>query len=112
MKQCIKETRSYHHAFLFFMCDDLSFINNTQNTFKPSEENVSMPRMDEKELHTWEFQLKRSSRNIGCKLLQKRCTGKTTGVVGGNLLEYIKLDLKYIKLVIPKNTYYIGIMQF
>ena len=64
--------------FCFFMCDDLSFINTTQNTFKPSEKNVSMPRMDEKKLHTWEFQLKRSSRNMRCKLLQKRFTGKTT----------------------------------
>ena len=78
MKQYIKETRSYHHAFLFFMCDDLSFINTTQNTSKPSEKNVSMPRMDEKKLHTWEFQLKHSSRNMGCTLLQKRFTGKTT----------------------------------
>ena len=79
MKQYVKETRSYHHASLgFFKCDDLSFINTTQNTFKPSEKNVSMPRMDEKKLHTWEFQLKHSSRNMGCKLLQKRFTGKTT----------------------------------
>ena len=63
--------------FCFFMCDDLSFINTTQNTFKPSEKNVSMPRMDEKKIHTWEFQLKHNSRNMGCKLLQKRFTGKT-----------------------------------
>ena len=60
------------------MRDDLSFINATQNTFKPSEKNVSMPRMDEKKLHTWEFQLRHSSRNMGCKLLQKRFTGKIT----------------------------------
>ena len=65
-------------CFCFFMCDDLSFINTTQNTFKPSEKNVSMPRMDEKKLHTWKFQLKHSSRNMGCKLLQKRFTGKTS----------------------------------
>ena len=80
MKQYIKEPRSYHHAclFFFFMRDYLSFINTTQNTSKPSEKNVSMPRMDEKKLHTWEFQLKHSSRNMRCKLLQKRFTGKTT----------------------------------
>ena len=64
--------------FCFFMCDDLFFINITQNTFKPSEKNVSMPRMDEKKLHTLEFQLKHSSRNMGCKLRQKKFTGKTT----------------------------------
>ena len=64
--------------FYFFMCGDLSFINTTQNTFKPSEKNVSMPRMDEKKLHIWEFQLKCSSRDMGYKLLQKGFTGKTT----------------------------------
>ena len=34
--------------------------------------------MDEKKLHTQEFQLKGISRNMRCKLLQKRSTGKTT----------------------------------
>ena len=60
------------------MCDDLTFINTTQKTFESYEKNVSMARMDEKKLHTWEFQLKRSSRNMRCKLFQKRFTGKTT----------------------------------
>ena len=44
MKQYIKETRSYHHAFLFFMCDDLSFINTTQKTLKPSKKMFQCPR--------------------------------------------------------------------
>ena len=64
--------------FYFFICDDLSFINTKQNTFKPFEKNVSMPRMDDKKLHTWEFQLECSSRNMGCKLFQKRFTGIKT----------------------------------
>ena len=42
------------------MCDDLSFINTTQKTLKPSKKNVSTPSMDEKKLHTREFQLKGS----------------------------------------------------
>ena len=101
--------------FCFFMCDDLSFINTTQNTFKPSEKNVSMPRMDEKKLHTWEFQLKHSSRNMRCKLLQKRFTGKTTEcskhlrhiAIEKDILSELnrctfQISLKYIKLVIPK----------
>ena len=38
------------------MCDELPFINTTrtQKTLKPSK-NLSIPRMDEKKLHTWEF---------------------------------------------------------
>ena len=101
--------------FYFFMCDDLSFINTTQKTFKPSKKNVSMPRMGEKKLHTWEFQLKHSSRNMRCKLLQKRFTGKTTEcskhlrhiAIEKNILSELnrcvfQIPLKYIKLVIPK----------
>ena len=42
------------------------------------KKHVSIPRMDEKKLHTWEFQLKGIGRNMSCKLLQKRSTGKTT----------------------------------
>ena len=34
-----------------------------------------MPRMDEKKLHTQEFQLKGSGGNMRCKLLQKGFTG-------------------------------------
>ena len=40
------------------MCDDLSLINTTQKTLKPSKKNVPIPRIDEKKVHTWEFQLK------------------------------------------------------
>ena len=100
---------------IFLMCDDLSFINTMQKTFKPSEKNVLMPRMDEKKLHTWEFQLKRSSRNMRCKLFQKRFTGKTTEcskhlrhiAIEKDILSELnrcifQISLKYIKLVIPK----------
>ena len=45
---------------------------------KTFQKNVSIPRLDEKKLHTWEFQLKGISGNIRYKLLQKRPTGKTT----------------------------------
>ena len=73
------------------MCEDLSFINNTQKTLKPSKKNVSMPRMDEKKLHTGEFQLKGSGGNMRCKLLRKRFTGKTTEC-SKHLLYYIAID--------------------
>ena len=110
-----KQTRSYHHAFLFFMFDDLSFINTTQKTFKPSGKNVSTPRMDEKKLHTWKFQQRNSSRNMRWKLLQKGFTGKTTEcfkhlhhiAIEKNILSELnrcifQIPLKHIKLVISK----------
>ena len=34
LKQYIKETRFYHHTFLFFMSDGLSFINTKQKSLK------------------------------------------------------------------------------
>ena len=37
----------------------------------------NIPRMDEKKLHTQEFQLKGIGGDMRCKLLQKRSTGKT-----------------------------------
>ena len=37
LKQYIKEKCFYYHTFLFFMCDDLSFINTMQKTLKPSK---------------------------------------------------------------------------
>ena len=49
-----------------------------QKTLKPSKENVSIPRMDEKKLHTQVFQLKGIGGNMRCTLLQKKSTGKTT----------------------------------
>ena len=111
--------------FYFFMCDNLSFINTTQKTFKPYEKNVSMPRMDEKKLHTWEFQLKHSSRNMRCKLLQKRFTGKTTEcskhlchlAIEKNILSELnrcifQIPLKYIKLVIPKILFILVLCSF
>ena len=87
--------------------------------------NVSMPRMDEKKLHTWEFQLKHSSRNMRCKLLQKRFTGKTTEcsihlhhiAIEKDILSELnrcifQISLKYIKLVIPKILFILVLCSF
>ena len=111
--------------FYFFMCDDLTLINTTEETFKPSEKNVSMPRMDEKKVHTWEFQLKRSSRNMRCKSFQKRFTGKTIECfkklrhisIEKNVLSELsrcisQIPLKYIKLVIPKILFILVLCSF
>ena len=57
-------------------CDDcLSLTLHKKLSNLP--ENVSLPRIDKKKLHTQGFQLKGISRNMRCKLLQKRSTGKT-----------------------------------
>ena len=84
-----------------------------------------MPRMDGKKLHTWEFQLKRSSRNMRRKLLQKRFTGKTTEcskhlchiTIGKNILSELsrcifQIPLKYIKLFIPKILFILLLCSF
>ena len=66
--------------------------------------------MDEKKLHTREFQRKGIGRNMRCKLLQKKSTGKTLEYwniaiekdIFQNLTEafcIFKISLKYIKLV-------------
>ena len=85
--------------------------------------------MDEKELCTcWRklrFKLKRSSRNMRCKLLQKRFTGKTTecskhlhhiaiekSIVSELDRCIFQIPLKYIKLVIPKILFILVLWGF
>ena len=89
--------------------------------------------MDKEKLHTWEFQLKGISRNMRCKLLQKRYTGKTTEcskhlrliTIEKNIfselnrcifqisVKYIDLiSLKYIDLVIPKIFFILVLCNF
>ena len=71
--------------------------------------------MDEKKLHTWEFQLKGILRNMKYKLLPKKFYWKNSRVfqmlaiyfhwkdIFTELNRYIfQISLKYIKLVIPK----------
>ena len=115
-----KETCFYHHTFVLFMCDDLSFVNSTQKTLKPSKKNVLIPRIDEKKLHTREFR-----RNMRCKLLQKRSTRKATEC--SKHLQCIAIEkdifselnrcifqicLKYFKLVIPKILFILVLCSF
>ena len=64
-------------------CDDLSLINNTQKTLKPSQKMFQFPGWMRKKPHNWEFQLKGIGGNMRCKLLQKRSTGKTTEPLNG-----------------------------
>ena len=109
------------------MCHDLSFINTMQKNFKTfQQKKVSIPRMDEKKLHTWEFQLKSISKSMRCKLLQKRSTGKTTECSkhlrhiaiekdifsGLNNRCIFHISLKYIKLAIPKILFILILSSF
>ena len=84
-----------------------------------------MPRMDEKKLHTWEFQLKGSGGNMRCKLLQKRFSGKTTecskhlchiAIEKDILSEFnrciFQISLNYIKLVLPKILFILVLCSF
>ena len=61
------------------MCDDLSFINTTQKTLK-SKKNFSISRMDEKKLHSLEFQLKSIGGNMRYKYPSKKVYWKNNRV--------------------------------
>ena len=84
-----------------------------------------MRRTDDKKLHTRKFEPKGSSRNMGCKLLQKRFTGKTTECskhlchiasekdILSELNRCIfQISLKYIELVIPKILFILILCSF
>ena len=81
--------------------------------------------MDEKKLHTREFQQKGSGRNMRCKLLQKRLAGKTTEsskhlrhiAIEKDILSELnrcifQISLKYIKLFIPKILFILVLCSF
>ena len=112
--------------FYFFLCVmTLSFIT-TQKNFKTFQKNVSMPRMDEKKLHTREFQLKGSGGNMRCKLLQKGLLEKQQvfqtfvlchiAIENDSLSELnrciFQISLKYIQLVIPKILFILVLCSF
>ena len=73
---------------------------------------ISIPRMDKKKLHTWEFQLKHSSRNMRRKLLQKRFIGKRTEcskhlrdiAIEKNILSELNRCIFQIPISYSKNT--------
>ena len=107
------------------MCDDLSFINTTQKTFKIFQKNISIPRMDEEKLHAWEFHPKSINGNMRCKSLQKISTGKATecskhlqhiAIEKDIFLELnrciFQISLKTIKLVIPKILLILLLIRF
>ena len=100
--------------FYFFMCD--------AKNFKTFQKNVSIPRMDEKKLHTLEFQLKGAGRNMRC--FKKRSTEKTTQcskhlqhiTIGKDIFSELRcifqISLEYIKSVIPKILFILVLSNF
>ena len=70
---------------ILITCDDLSLINTTQKTLKPSQKMFQFPGWMRKKPHNREFQLKEIGGNMRCKLLQKRSTGKTTEPLNGGV---------------------------
>ena len=95
-----------------------------QKTLKPSKENVSNPRMDEKKLHKQVFQLKGIGGNMRCTLLQKRSTGKTTAcskhlrhiAIEKDIFSELNMHFsnisKVYKLVIPKIFFILVLCSF
>ena len=103
----------------------LAFHSHYAKSFKTFQKNVSIPRIDEKKLHTREFQLKCIGGNMRCKLLQKSSTGKTTEcskhlrhiVIEKDIFSELnrcifQISLKYIKLVIPKILFILVLCNF
>ena len=78
LKHYIKETRSYHHTFLFCFCVmtclSLTLRKKLLNFPKKMFQCLGWIR---KIFIPGNFLLKRSSRNMRCKYLHKRFTGKT-----------------------------------
>ena len=100
------------------MGDDLSLINTMQKSFKtPSKKVVSMPRMNEKKLHTQELQLKGSGTwkwDASCfkkGLLEKQQSVPNTCAYCHWKRYFIRtLEMYFSNISNSKNTLYTGIM--
>ena len=125
MKQYIKETRSYHHAFLFFMCDDLSFINTTQKTLKPSKKMFQCPGWMRKNFIPGNFSWRVAAETWDASCFKKGLLEKQQSVPNTcailplkkifyqNLTDtFFQISLKCIKLVIPKILFILVLCSF
>ena len=106
LKQCIKETRFYHHTFLFFKCDDLSFIKATQKTLKSSKKMFQFPGWMRKNFKPWNFSWRVSAETWDAScfkngLMEKQQCSKhfERYIFSDAFFKYLS---KYVKLVIPK----------
>ena len=97
------------------MCDDSSFINTKQKTFKTFPKNVSMSRMNVKKLHTWEFQL-RDKRGL---LENQQCSKHSLHIAIEKDILSEQMNFSNISQIshnktpsYSKNTLYTGTKQF
>ena len=116
LQQYLKETRSYHYAFLFFVCDDLSFINTMQKTFKPSKKKMfKCLGWMRKIFTTGNISWRTAAENVSSKKVYL----KNNSVPNTCLTLPLKkifcqslTDAFYIKLVIPKILFILALLSF
>ena len=125
MKQYIKETRFYHHTFLFFMYVDLSFINTAQKTLKPSKKMFQFPGWMRKNFIPRNFSWKVSADTWDASCFKKGRLEKQQSVPNTCDISPLKkiffsklnrcifqISLKYIKLVIPEILFILVLCNF
>ena len=112
------ETIHYRNTFLpsyfsIFLCA-MTYLHN----FKTMQKNVLIPRMDEKKLHTWEFQLKGISKTWDASCFKKgllerqQCPKHLWHItiekdIFSELNRCIfQISVKYIKLLFQKYSLY------
>ena len=109
---------------ILLTCHDLSFIK-LRKKLETLLKNVSVPRTDEKKLHTLEFRVKGIGGKMRSKLLQKSFTGKATECSKHMrlfaIVEYVfwelnrcvfQMFLNYIKLVILNILFVLVLCNF
>ena len=120
----IKETLFYHHAFLFFTCDYLSFIYTAQKTLKPSKKCFNSQDGWEKTLYLGisaegyrrKHEMQVASKKVYWKsnrVFQTLATYCHWKDIFSELNRCIfQISLKYIKLVIPKILFMLVLCSF
>ena len=110
MKEYIKET----HSYTILMCDDLSFINTTQKTLKPSKKMFQCPGWMRKNFiprnfswrvaaETWDASCFKKGLLEKQQIVPNTCAILPLKKILSELSRYIfQISLKYIELVIPK----------
>ena len=122
LKQYIEETQFYHHTFVFFMCNDLSFINT--KILKNSKKMFQLKGWMRKKFIPGNFSWRVSSETWDANcfkkgLLEKQRVPNTCNILPLKKIFFSELNrcifqisLKYIKLVISKILFILGLCSF